>query len=63
VLDGMQSPTGGVDVHWDSLGPDESRAIDLGEPPQLNDGVTSVAIAGTAELQGSPVRFAVEQSR
>lgn len=63
VLDGMQEPTAHIDVHWDSLGPDESRAIDLGEPPQLNDGVTSVAIEGTAELQGSPVRFAIEQRR
>jgi hypothetical protein len=63
VLDGMQSPTKGVDVHWDSLGPGESRVIDLGEPPQLNDGVTSIHIEGTAELQGNSIRFSVDQNR
>lgn len=63
VLDGMQSPTKGIDVHWDSLGPDESRTIDFGDPPQLNDGVTAVHIEGTAELQGSPIRFSLEQRR
>jgi hypothetical protein len=37
--------------------------IDLGEPPQLNDGVTSIYIEGTAELQGDPIRFSLDQSR
>lgn len=63
VLDGMQSPTRGVDIRWDSLGPGESRVIDLGEPPQLNDGVISIHIEGTAELLGDPIRFSVDQSR
>jgi hypothetical protein len=63
VLDGMQPPTKGIDVRWDSLGPDESRTIDLGEPSQLHDAVTSVQIEGTAELRGSPIRFSMEQRR
>lgn len=63
VVDGMRSPTSGMEVHWDSLAPGESREIDLGEPPQVNDGVTSVSIEGTAELQGSHVRFALNSSR
>lgn len=65
VLDGMNnSPTtNGVEVRWDSLAPGESRPISLGEPPLLNDGVTSVSIEGTAELQQRPVRFAVDQRR
>lgn len=63
VLDGMQPPTKGIDVRWDSLGPDESRTIDFGEPSQLHDAVTSVQIEGTAELRGSPIRFSMEQRR
>lgn len=64
VLDGMNnSQPSGVDVHWESLAPGESRVISLGEPPQLNDGVTSVSIEGTAEVQERPVHFAVDQSR